>query len=276
MSQLRNEILEAMKTLPTINPEEEINKRVSFLVEYLTKHSFLKGYVLGISGGQDSTLAGKLAQLAIDEMNQRQNEKVYAFTAIRLPYGIQADEDDCQDALDFIQPSRSLTVNIKASVDASFEATSQALGEELSDFNKGNIKSRHRMEVQYAIAAAYEMAVLGTDHSAEAITGFYTKFGDGGADLSPLFGLSKRQGKEMLKALESPKHLYEKAPTADLEENHPALPDEEALGVSYDAIDDYLEGKDVSAKEAEIIENHYMKTEHKRHLPISIYDTWWK
>jgi len=269
------QIIEAMAVLPEIDPKQEIERRVGFLVEYLEKHPFLKGFVLGISGGQDSTLTGKLAQLAIDKINQ-QSDKGYRFIAVRLPYGNQFDEADCQDALAFIKPTQILTVNIKASVDASYQAVSDALGEPLSDFNKGNIKARHRMETQYSIAAANHCAVLGTDHSAEAVTGFYTKFGDGGADLTPIFGLNKRQGKALLKELDCPKHLYEKAPTADLEENRPSLPDEEALRVSYEAIDDYLEGKAVSENDAKTIEGHYAKTQHKRHLPISIYDNWWK
>ncbi|WP_419298902.1 NAD(+) synthase, partial [Acinetobacter calcoaceticus] len=96
------------------------------------------------------------------------------------------------------------------------------------------------MIAQYGVAGENSGAVLGTDHSAESITGFYTKFGDGGADLVPIFRLNKRQGKAMLAELGAPKHLYEKVPTADLEEDRPALPDELALGVTYDQIDDYL------------------------------------
>lgn len=269
------QIIEAMEAKSNINPDSEIESRVGFLVAYLKKNPFLKGFVLGISGGQDSTLTGKLAQLAIDQINVTSPNK-REFIAVRLPYGDQFDEADCQDALAFIQPSKTLMVNIKPSVDASYRSVSDALGEPLSDFNKGNIKARHRMEVQYSIAAANQCAVLGTDHSAEAITGFYTKFGDGGADLTPIFGLNKRQGKQLLKTLGCPEHLYEKAPTADLEEDRPSLPDEDALGVSYEAIDDYLEGKAVSEKDAKAIESHYEKTQHKRHLPITLYDNWWK
>ena len=69
--------------------------------EYARKNSFLNGFVLGISGGQDSTLVGKLAQLAVDELNGEEETDRYKFIAIRLPYGSQFDEDDCQDALGF-------------------------------------------------------------------------------------------------------------------------------------------------------------------------------
>ena len=87
--------------------------------EYARKNAFLNGFVLGISGGQDSTLVGKLAQLAVDELNGEEETDRYKFIAVRLPYGSQFDEDDCQDALDFIEPILIYTVNIKEAVDAS-------------------------------------------------------------------------------------------------------------------------------------------------------------
>ena len=76
-------------------------------------------------------------------------------------------------------------------------------------------------------------------------------------DIAPIFGLNKRQGR-LLKYLNAPKHLYEKVPT-DLEDDKPQLPDEEALGVTYDQIDDYLEGKHISSEARDTIENHYVK-----------------
>ena len=195
--------------------------------------------------------------------------------AVRLPYGIQFDEQDCQDALDFIGPTKIYTVNIKAAVDASVQALTDA-GVELSDFAKGNEKARERMKVQYSIAAMNGAVVLGTDHAAEAITGFYTKFGDGGADLMPIFRLNKRQGKQILAHLNCPEHLYLKMPTADLEEGRPSLPDEVALGVTYEQIDDYLEGKEIPEQARLVLEGHYARSQHKRHLPITLFDDFWK
>ena len=275
MTNLQQTIIEELKVKPSIDPQEEIRTSIDFLKTYLKKHPFLKGYVLGISGGQDSTLGGKLAQMAVDEMNEETGSQTYSFNAVRLPYGVQFDEDDCQDALDFIQPSKVYTVNIKDAVDASKRAL-DASGITLTDFAKGNEKARERMKVQYSIAAMHSAVVIGTDHAAEAITGFYTKYGDGGADLVPLFRLNKRQGKQMLKVLGCPEHLYTKTPTADLEENRPALPDEVALGVSYEQIDDYLEGKEIPAEAREKIEGYYLRSQHKRHLPITIFDDFWK
>jgi NAD+ synthase len=275
MTNLQQTIIEELKVKPSINPQEEIRISIDFMKNYLVKHPFLKGLVLGISGGQDSTLTGKLAQMAVDELNEEAGKQSYSFFAVRLPYGVQFDEDDCQDALNFIQPTKIYTVNIKDAVDASKRALDES-GIILSDFAKGNEKARERMKVQYSIASMHNAVVLGTDHAAEAITGFYTKYGDGGADLVPIFRLNKRQGKELLKSLGSPEHLYTKIPTADLEEDRPALPDEIALGVTYHHIDDYLEGKDIPTEPREKIESHYLRSQHKRHLPITVYDQFWK
>ncbi len=275
MSDKQREIIEALKVKPVIDVEEEVRLSIEFLKAYLKKHPFLESMVLGISGGQDSTLVGKLAQLAVNELNEELGENKYSFIAVSLPYGVQFDEHDRQDALDFIQPSKRLTINIKEAVDASARALVEA-GITLSDFAKGNEKARERMKAQYSIAAMNNGIVLGTDHAAEAVTGFYTKYGDGGVDLTPIFRLNKRQGKQLLKYLGAPEHLYTKVPTADLEEERPALPDEVALGVTYDNIDDYLEGKQVSPEVQEKIEGFYNRSMHKRHMPITIFDEFWK
>ncbi len=195
---LQTEIIHELGVKPTIDPTEEIRKSIDFMKAYLKKYPFLKTFVLGISGGQDSTLAGRLAQLTMEEMREETKDESYQFIAVRLPYGEQADEEDAKAALDFIQPDVSLRVNIKPAVDAQVQVLSEA-GVEISDFNKGNIKARQRMITQYAVAGERAGAVLGTDHAAENITGFFTKFGDGGADILPLFRLNKRQGNNCFK-----------------------------------------------------------------------------
>lgn len=275
MRPLQERIINELKVKPEINAEEEIRRSVDFLKDYLKKHPFLKALVLGISGGQDSTLAGKLSQMAISELREETGNDVYQFIAVRLPYGDQADEQDAMDAIEFMQADKTVRVNIKQAADAMVQSIEEN-GLEINDFNKGNIKARERMIAQYGIAGAVSGAVVGTDHAAEAITGFYTKYGDGGADITPLWRLDKRQGRAMLELLNAPEHLYKKVPTADLEEDRPALPDEVALGVTYNDIDDYLEGKEVADNVAEKIENWFLKTEHKRHMPINVYDTFWK
>lgn len=272
---LQQEIIEALGVKPTIDVDQEIRTSVDFLKSYLKTYPFIKTLVLGISGGQDSTLTGKLSQLAITELREETGNREYQFIAVRLPHGVQADEQDCQDALDFIKPDRVLTVNIKEAIQASEKALRDA-GITVSDFVRGNEKARERMKAQYSIAGMTSGVVVGTDHAAEAVTGFFTKYGDGGTDINPLFRLNKGQGKQLLKALGCPEHLYLKHPTADLEDDRPGLQDEVALGVTYEMIDRYLEGKTIDEAAANIIEGWYLKTEHKRRPPITLFDDFWK
>ena len=271
-------VIEQMRVLSHIEPAFEVSRRVNFIKTQLL-NSGMKSLVLGISGGIDSCTLGKLAQLAVDELNQQQN-KHFQFVAVRLPYNVQADEVDAQASIDFIQPSHSVAVNVQPGADAIDQQTCAALAaqgllpdsETKRDFVKGNVKARTRMVIQYEIAGMLDALVLGTDHSAENITGFYTKYGDGACDLAPLFGLNKRQVREIARFLGAPANIVTKAPTADLESLAPQKADELALGLSYDEIDDFLEGKVVAQHVAEKLVNIFVKTQHKR-VPIpTIYD----
>ncbi|WP_081412057.1 ammonia-dependent NAD(+) synthetase [Alicyclobacillus herbarius] len=274
MRPLQQEIIKALGVKPVIDPEQEIRMRVNFLKDYL-RFTGSAGYVLGISGGQDSCLAGKLAQMAVSELRS-ETGKSYKFVAVRLPYGRQKDEEDAQRALRFISPDESITFNIEAPVVVTALQYQVACGESLSDYHKGNVKARMRMIAQYAIGGQQNLLVVGTDHAAEAITGFYTKYGDGGADILPISGLNKRQGKMLLQALGADPLIYNKTPTADLLDEKPQQADEAELGISYQEIDDYLEGKDIPKEIAQKIEARYMQTMHKRQMPVTIYDEWWR
>lgn len=272
-------IIQEMKVQPEINPELEISRRVSFIKERLLA-SGLNHLILGISGGVDSSTCGRLAQLAVDQLNTENNCETYKFIAMRLPYGVQQDEDDAQLALSFIQPSQCITVNVKSGVEGLHSEVMNALelsgghtaSEGTVDFAKGNVKARARMVAQYEIAGILGGLVIGTDHSAENITGFYTKWGDGACDLAPLFGLSKRQVRMLAKTLGAPALLVEKTPTADLECLTPQKADEQALGLTYEQIDDFLEGKPVTAEVKQKVIDIYVRTEHKRAPIPTIYD----
>ncbi len=74
---LQQEIIKALGAKPHINAEEEIRRSVDFLKSYLQTYPFLKSLVLGISGGQDSTLAGKLCQMAVSELRQKRGMTRY-------------------------------------------------------------------------------------------------------------------------------------------------------------------------------------------------------
>ncbi len=273
------QIRQEMRVLPQIDATFEIRRRVDFIKGRL-QASGCQSLVLGISGGVDSTTCGRLAQLAVDELNSETASNNYQFIAVRLPYGQQQDEDEAQMAIQFIQPTHSVSVNVKAGVDGLHNATQDALAHTglvpqcdlTRDFVKGNVKARARMVAQYEIAGLVRGLVLGTDHSAENITGFYTKWGDGACDLAPLFGLSKRQVRQLAAALGAPAQLVGKVPTADLECLAPQKADEAALGLSYDEIDDFLEGKPVSDRVRDRLVQIYLNTQHKRQPIPTPYD----
>jgi NAD+ synthase len=279
MVNLRERIAAELGVRTAIVPKVEIRQRIDFLKDYL-RSTPAKGFVLGISGGQDSTLTGRLCQLASEELRAEGHEAT--FVAVRLPYGVQADEHDAQIALGFIRPDRSIAVNVKPSADAvaaeSALGLQELLGGEpaLRDFVRGNIKARERMVIQYSIAGQLNLLVVGTDHAAEAVTGFFTKYGDGGADVTPLTGLTKRQGAALLQELGAPPSTWQKVPTADLEDDRPALPDEVALGLTYAQLDDYLEGAEVAPEVAAKVESVFLATRHKRTVPVTPLDDWWR
>lgn len=276
MDQLQ--IIAEMKVLPEIDVTFEIKRRVGFIKKQL-QQSGLCYLVLGISGGIDSSTCGRLAQLAVEQLRAETGED-YHFVAVRLPYQIQADEHEAQMALNFIQPDHCLTTNVQQGADGVHQQVLEALtdnnllnaSERQIDFSKGNVKARIRMVSQYHIAGILGGLVLGTDHSAENITGFFTKWGDGACDLVPLFGLSKRQVRQLAAELGAPEQLVVKAPTADLEELDPGKKDEDALGISYDQLDDFLEGKTVAPEISQKIIEIYLKTQHKRQAIPTIYD----
>jgi NAD+ synthase len=125
-----------------------------------------------------------------------------------------------------------------------------------------------RMVAQYTIAGVAGGLVIGTDHAAEAVMGFFTKFGDGACDLAPLSGLVKNQVRTIARHLGAPESLVEKIPTADLEDLCPGKPDEASHGVTYAEIDAFLQGEPLREEAFRIICDTYRRTEHKRIMPF--------
>lgn len=267
MSELQAEIIEELNVKPNIEPRSEIDSRIEFMTQYLIE-SGRNGFTLGISGGQDSLLAGYIAQNAVNRAIEREGRDM-SFHALLLPYGEQADRQDAVAACDFIDPDYVHDFQIKKAVDAFAESYGEAMDHEITDYDKGNVKARTRMVAQYAIASKFGLLVIGTDHAAEAVTGFFTKHGDGAADVLPLAGLNKRQGRELLECIDAPEVFVTKKPTADLLDSNPGQTDEFELGITYDDIDDYLEGKDIDEAAASAIEARFTQTRHKREVPVA-------
>ncbi|HET6742825.1 MAG TPA: ammonia-dependent NAD(+) synthetase [Kribbella sp.] len=246
--------------------DREIENRVEFLADRL-RQTGAAGYVLAISGGVDSSVGGRLGQLAVERIRSEGGQAT--FVAMRLPYGVQADEDDAQRALAFIKPDETLDVNVKPSTDAMIDEVRHAGLGDREDFHAGNVKARQRMVAQYLVAGARGLLVIGTDHAAEAVMGFFTKYGDGACDLTPLSGLNKRRVRAVGERLGAAPEITGKVPTADLETNNPGVPDEAVLGVTYDQIDDFLEGLEIDEKAAGTIIATHRRTAHKRAVPLA-------
>lgn len=265
---LQEMIIDELAVSSTFEPSVEIELRTRFLVDQLSA-SGAAGLVLGISGGVDSSTAGRLCQRAVERV--REAGGAATFVAMRLPYGVQSDETDAQRALEFIAPDEVLTVDVQPASDALLDSvkSSGLLFQDAArqDFVLGNIKARQRMITQYAVAGARNLLVVGTDHAAEAVMGFFTKYGDGACDLTPLTGLTKRRVRAIATELGAAEEIVHKVPTADLESNAPGRPDEEAFGIGYADIDDFLEGKDVSEDAYETIVSYHRRTIHKRAVP---------
>ncbi|MDY6056006.1 ammonia-dependent NAD(+) synthetase [Micrococcus sp.] len=310
MRELQQQIIAELGVRPEIDPAAEVEARVQFLVDYLVATG-ASGFVLGISGGVDSSTAGRLAQLAVERRRAElgvpdavalggptgtpapaassagsspsgagddatPSPEHPVFTAVRLPYRVQHDEAEAQAAMAFVDADRQVTFNVAEGVDGVAAEFARATGGQISDYNKGNVKARVRMTAQYALAGAHGQLVIGTDHAAESITGFFTKFGDGGADVLPLSGLNKSQVRALARELGAPEALWSKVPTADLLDGTPGRTDEDELGLTYADIDAYLEGRKVDGAVAERLEGIWLRSRHKRTTPVEIHDTWWR
>ncbi|CAM3731628.1 ammonia-dependent NAD(+) synthetase [Nocardiopsis rhodophaea] len=266
----RRAIIQELEVAETFDAHGEIDRRVGFLADRLTATG-CTALVLGISGGVDSLTTGRLCRLAVDRVRAGGGSAEYI--AMRLPYGVQADGQDAARAVEFGAPDRCLTVDVKPATDALAASITKAgldfPDDGARDFVIGNAKARERMVAQYAVAGATGGLVVGTDHAAEAVTGFFTKFGDGAADVVPLTGLTKRRVRAIAAELGAPRDLVNKTPTADLESLSPQKPDEDALGLTYDEIDDFLEGRPVPDRVSRALIDRYRATAHKRALPTT-------
>lgn len=261
---LQQEIISRLGVKPTIDEDAEIRKRVVFLKEYALK-SGVDGLLIAISGGIDSAVATGLCKLATDELTKEKGRE-FKTIGIFQPYGEQEDITDSYAVAEAFNLDYRVETNIEDAVneialEAEFGLKTIGVHRHLSRGGKGNVKARTRMIIQYALAFELNLLVVGTDHASEAITGFFTKYGDGAADITPLSSLNKRQVRQLAQKLGVPQSVLDKAPTAGLWEGQT---DEQELGISYDDNSDYLEGKEIPTEAKTKLEKQYLKTEHKR------------
>jgi NAD+ synthase len=261
---MQQEIIERFGVKPSIDPEQEIRRRVDFLKDHVRKAN-MSGLLIAISGGIDSAVAAGLCKRATDELTA-ETGKEYMTLGVFQPYGKQEDIDDSYAVAKAFNLKYTVETNIEDAVDEialEVEHAFKSLGihRHLSRGAKGNVKARTRMVTQYALAFDLNLLVVGTDHASEAITGFFTKWGDGAVDITPLSSLNKRQVRQLAVVLGVPDSVLNKAPTAGLWEGQT---DEGELGIRYEDNSDYLEGKEIDAAVREKLEQQYLKTEHKR------------
>jgi len=237
-----------------------IDQKIDHVVDWLrdqVKVSGTNGILVGLSGGIDSSVVANLIKRAFPESS----------LGVILP--CKSNDKDKADGeavaiaagLDFVEVDLSST---HETLLASIQSAVSDLNTTNHQLTDANLRARLRMSTLYGIANNMGYLVAGTDNAAELLTGYFTKYGDGGVDILPLANLTKREVFQWARHLGVPQSVIDRKPSAGLWEGQT---DEDEMGVTYDAIDDYIEGKPVSEEDKKIIERMHARTEHKRVMP---------
>lgn len=237
-----------------------IDQRIDHVVDWLrdqVKVSGTNGILVGLSGGIDSSVVANLIKRAFPDNS----------LGVILP--CKSNDKDKADGqavavaadLDYVEVELSSTHETLLSSIQSAVSDLETTNHQLTD---ANLRARLRMTTLYGIANNMGYLVAGTDNAAELLTGYFTKYGDGGVDILPLAHLTKREVFEWARHLGVPQSVIDRKPSAGLWEGQT---DEDEMGVTYDAIDDYIEGKPVSEEDKKTIERMHARTEHKRVMP---------
>lgn len=232
------------------NYQEEFEARVAF-IQGLLQSSGATGIAYGNSGGKDSALVGILCKAACDNTlgiimpcNSKRNFESDMDDGVAI-----ARQFDIETRVIDLTAQRELAIR---NLEAITIPNSAALS---------NIAPRLRMLTLYAIAASENRMVAGTGNQSERYMGYFTKWGDGACDFNPISDLNVGEVFDFLRYLKAPFSIIEKAPSAGLYEGQT---DEEDMGVSYRAIDQFIESGSASEKDLEIIQRYHARSEHKR------------
>ncbi len=231
-----------------------IEKYCSFLVNWLqgrAKKAGAKGAVLGVSGGVDSAVVSVLCARA------------FGRNTLGLIMPCYSDENDIVDARSVME---KFQINYQIIVlDSIFDEFLRLVDKSENSIACANIKPRLRMATLYYYAAINNYLVVGSENKSELTVGYFTKYGDGGADLWPIGNLVKTQVKKLGLYLEIPQVIIDKVPTAGLWHGQT---DEDEMGITYDELDKYiLTGECLNPETRNRIEILINKSNHKRQLP---------
>ena len=236
--------------------EAEFENRVAW-IRNLVESAGVKGIVFGNSGGKDSALVGILCKAACDN-----TVGIIMPCASKRNYGEDA-EDGRALAEQFGIEARVVDLTaVREQELKALEGVSQ-----LNDAAVTNIAPRLRMTTLYTIAAAEGRLVAGTGNRSEIYMGYFTKWGDGASDFNPIADLTATEVFDFLRWLNAPAHIVEKAPSAGLFEGQT---DESEMGVTYRAIDTWLQEGTAEEKDLAVIERFHSRSEHKRR-PVPTY-----
>lgn len=228
--------------------EQYLKEIESFLKDYL-ESNHMNSYVLGLSGGVDSSLVAAIARKAVGK------DRLYCY-AIDI-------ESNPQDIIDAKSVAKELDLNLKVvNLTGTYHSYLKDLsGEDFIRLTKSNLKVRMRMVALFAYAQEKKGLVLGTDNADERYVGYFTKYGDGAADVLPIVHLTKSEVRDAAKMYGLSEILANRVPSAGLFEGQT---DEKEMGISYKDLDDFLLGKEIDPKSKERIEYLHKISEHKR------------
>ena len=226
--------------------KENVEKIVNWLQECVNKAG-CKGIVYGLSGGVDSAVIAGLSKLAFKDES----------LAVIMP--INSDVEDENDAKLVIEKYK---LNFtKVDLSNAFQSIKNVVEVGDNEMAYANIRPRLRMSTLYYYAQLKNYLVCGTSNKSEFVIGYFTKYGDSGADLLPLVEFTKREIYEMAKFLEVPEKIILKPPSAGLFKNQT---DEEEMGFSYDELEKYINGQCIEENVRKKIEKMICNSEHKR------------
>jgi NAD+ synthase len=217
-----------------------VEKKITRFIEWKVREASARGVVVGLSGGVDSAV---VASLSVKALGRR------GVLGLILPEVGVTSVSDVRDAR---MMAKKLRIELRY---ANIAPIIRAFKSGIKDFKRSeriavaNLKPRARMTVLYYYANSLNRLVAGTGNRSELRAGYFTKYGDGGADILPLGCLYKTQVLKLAEHLRIPKHIIEKVPSAGLWKGQT---DEEELGLPYEKLDMIYAGLDLGLKEREI------------------------